>query len=100
MTQEEKIQRIKLLSLTPINRIFDTYRGIHLMFGNMENHYSWFPGPGEIKLSVMFEDDKENITIDSNSLKNANFDEASTFQHVLRRVLFVARLIKHELSKS
>lgn len=95
MTREEKIQRIKHALGNSV--VFDTYEGICLMFGNKEIHYSWFPGPGEIKLSVNLIGDFK-ITVDSISIQNMSLEQTDKFLKELERAIYVGKLIERFFS--
>lgn len=45
------INFVKEIALMYSKRVFEAHNGISIMFGDSEKFYSWFPGPGEIRLT-------------------------------------------------
>ena len=70
---------VKEIALMYSNRVFETHNGIAIMFGDSEKFYSWFPGPGEIRLNVIVNEFTVDFTLDTNSLKGVDFNYMTEF---------------------
>jgi hypothetical protein len=73
------ISFIKETALIYSTRVFETHNGISIMFGDSEKFYSWFPGPGEIKLNVTVNEFTVNFTLDTISLQGVDFNSMIEF---------------------
>ncbi len=78
------INFVKEIALMYSKRVFEAHYGISIMFGDSEKFYSWFPGPGEIRLNVIVNESAVDFTLDTNSLKGVDFNYMTEFLKGIR----------------
>lgn len=72
-------------------RAFDYDDSVRVMFGNKTVHYSWFPGPGTIQVTIT---DKKEIKIDAVSIKEMNLNDIMNFQNDLKNAISLMAFAK------
>lgn len=92
--KNKNLEFVKELASILSNRVFDTFEGLSIMFGDSTNHYSWFPGPGEIRLNVYVGENELNFLLDSVSLKAVNVEYVESFQKALNEAIEVGKALK------
>lgn len=78
------INFVKEIALMYSKRVFEVHNGISIMFGDSEKFYSWFPGPGEIRLNIIVNEFDVSFNLDTNSLKGVDFNYMTEFLKGIR----------------
>lgn len=77
-------------------RAFNHDDSVRVMFGNKKVHYSWFPGPGTIQVTIS---NNSETKIDAVSIKDMNLNDIMDFQTDLRNAVGLMDFVKNVNSK-
>ena len=76
------------------SKIYKTYANtteIKIMIGNTANHYSWFPGPGTIQVTVS---DKLEMKIDVVSIQAMTLSQIRDFKDDLNKAIVLMSVVQ------